>query len=105
VVEQLLRGGVSGVMVCACPPRDCASREGPKWLSARFYGDREAELQARVDRRRVRIVTLAPGALGAALTEYADFAREVSPLSAPERAPDPEPDFVCDPIRFAEDTR
>jgi ferredoxin len=105
VVEQLLRGGVPGVVVCACPPRDCVSREGPKWLAARFYDEREAELQARVDRRRVRTLTLAPGTAAAALAEYDEFAQDVAPLASPERAPDSELEFVCDPIPFAEDRR
>ena len=55
VVELLVRGGAVGVLVVACPPRDCWNREGPAWLGERLYHDREAELQARVDRRRVRV--------------------------------------------------
>lgn len=55
VIELFLRKGASGVMVVSCPERDCSNREGPKWLQLRVYQDREAELQARVDRRRVRI--------------------------------------------------
>jgi ferredoxin len=55
VIELLVRAGSSGVLTLACPPRDCWNREGPRWLNERVYHDREAELQARVDRRRVRI--------------------------------------------------
>src|SRR3970282_84102 len=55
VIELLIRAGVGGVLVVSCPPRDCWSREGPKWLEERVYHDREAELQPRVDRRRVRL--------------------------------------------------
>ena len=61
VIEFLVRAGAGGVVVASCPPRDCWNREGPKWLEQRLYHEREAELQARVDRRRVR---LAHGALG-----------------------------------------
>jgi len=32
-----------------CPPRDCAGREGPKWLDARLFREREAELQKQID--------------------------------------------------------
>jgi ferredoxin len=56
VIEGLLRGGAAGVLVASCPGRDCWNREGAKWLEARMFEEREAELQARVDRRRVRLV-------------------------------------------------
>lgn len=55
-IEFLLRGGAGGVLVVACPERDCRNREGPKWLEARVHHGREAELQERVDRRRLRVV-------------------------------------------------
>ena len=55
-VELLVRSGVEGVLVVSCPPRDCWSREGPKWLEQRLYHEREAELNPRVDRERVRLV-------------------------------------------------
>jgi ferredoxin len=56
VVELLIRGGAPGVLVIGCPARDCWNREGAQWTQARLFDDREAELQARVDRRRVRLV-------------------------------------------------
>ena len=56
VIEQVIRAGTGGVMVVACPPRDCWNREGPKWTEQRLFHEREAELQERVDRRRVRLV-------------------------------------------------
>jgi coenzyme F420-reducing hydrogenase delta subunit len=55
VVELLVRGGADGVLVVGCPERDCWNREGAKWTQARLFEEREAELQARVDRRRVRL--------------------------------------------------
>jgi coenzyme F420-reducing hydrogenase delta subunit/Pyruvate/2-oxoacid:ferredoxin oxidoreductase delta subunit len=55
VIEYLVRAGAGGVLVAACPLRDCWNREGPRWLEERVYHDREAELKERVDRRRVRI--------------------------------------------------
>jgi len=56
VVEHLIRSGAQGVLVVSCPPRDCWNREGAIWLEQRLFHDREAELQARVDRRRVRLL-------------------------------------------------
>ena len=55
VIELLLRGGAAGVLVLPCHPRDCRNREGPKWLEQRVYEGREAELQERVDRRRIMV--------------------------------------------------
>lgn len=73
VVELFLRAGAGGVLVASCPPRDCWNREGPQWLEQRIYHDREAELQERVDRRRVRIVAAAAAeaaGLGAAIARF-----------------------------------
>jgi ferredoxin len=80
-VELALRGGAPGVMVFACPPRDCAGREGPKWLGERLFNEREAELQPRVDRRRVRVGTMAGGDLRGTLQAFDDFARDVATLA------------------------
>lgn len=98
-VELLLRGGADGVVIAGCPPRDCLGREGPKWLEQRLYHDREAELQPRVDRRRIRTITLAPGALGEALEAYDRFAAELSALRAESALAelDAELDLVCEP--------
>lgn len=61
VIELALRGGVPGVIVFTCPPRDCRGREGTKWLHERIYNDREAELQPRVDRERLAVGVMANG--------------------------------------------
>jgi len=73
VVEYLVRSGAGGVLIVACPPRDCQHREGPKWLEQRLYHEREAELKDRVDRRRVRLI-------------YADLAEEGTVAAALERS-------------------
>jgi coenzyme F420-reducing hydrogenase delta subunit len=79
VLEYLVRSGAAGVFIVACPERDCWSREGPKWLEQRLYHEREAELQGRVDRRRIRLVHRAAGEdreLRGQLTRFsADVAR------------------------------
>ncbi len=100
VVEMLVRSGAPGVVVCGCPPRDCVSREGPKWLGERLFNDREAELQERVDRRRVKVMTLAPGAAKEAL---AQFDAIVEGFAALDRANEDlgEPDLECEPVPLA----
>ena len=96
VVELLIRSGAPGVMVGGCPPRDCVGREGPKWLSERLFNDREAELQPRVDRRRVRIATLAPGDLAGTVAAYEQFARGLADLAPPEVEPNVAIEALCD---------
>lgn len=83
VVEQLLRDGAPGVFVGGCPPRDCTNREGPRWLDERLFHGREAELQPRVDRRRLRMTTMAPGDLPAVIEALDRFARELSAMDLP----------------------
>jgi coenzyme F420-reducing hydrogenase delta subunit len=98
VVEILVRSGARGVMVLACPPRDCWNREGPRWLAERMYNDREAELQARVDRRRVRIAHADAGDTAGARAAIAAFANSLAVLDAP--IPDREADVAaeCEPL-------
>lgn len=103
-IELLLRGGVPGVIVCGCPPRDCTGREGPKWLDARLYHEREAELQARVDRRRVAVATLAVGDLRGTLAAFDDFARRVALLDQPPALDVEASELVCEPVPLEEAT-
>lgn len=98
VVERLLREGASGVIVYGCAARDCTSREGPKWLAERLFNDREAELPARVDRRRVRIGTVAYGEIAAASHLFDEFARDVALLELPVAEAGDEEEPVCDPV-------
>jgi coenzyme F420-reducing hydrogenase delta subunit len=82
VIEFLVRAGAGGVVIVSCPPRDCSNREGPKWLEQRLYHEREAELQERVDRRRVLLVHAGRGERGAVISA---IARLRSDLEALER--------------------
>lgn len=96
VVEFLVRAGAGGVLVVACPPRDCWNREGSIWLEERLFHGREAELQERVDRRRVRLLH-AGGAerirVARALAEYRD---EIRSLEAAAREGEIEVDMACE---------
>lgn len=91
VVETLLRSGAGGVLVAACPPRDCANREGPLWLEARLYGGREAELAERVDRRRLRVIYAGIGQRAPVVEALRALRAEVAGLgsaASPEREAD-----------------
>jgi coenzyme F420-reducing hydrogenase delta subunit len=99
VVELLLRAGARGVLVLGCPPRDCWHREGPRWLIERTFRGREAELQARVDRRRVRVGYANAGERGTALAALRAFQKDLASLDPPV-APDAlshEVDTICEP--------
>jgi ferredoxin len=96
-LELALRGGAAGVIVFSCPPRDCRGREGPKWLEQRVYFDREAELQARVDRRRVRLATAAAGDLTGMMVAFEAFRRDIHALDVPRADGQLEADAECVP--------
>lgn len=98
VIELLLRQGASGVFVAGCPPRDCAAREGPKWTELRMFHDREAELQARVDRRRVRLSTAPAGRADVTVAEFTSFVDAVVALDRPEIEEDIDLRLLCDTL-------
>ncbi len=95
VIELVLRRGGLGVMVISCPARDCTNREGPKWLEQRVYHDREAELMARVDRRRVRLEQASRVEAKTAVGSAQRFLVELRALAAPE--PLEEMESLCVP--------
>jgi len=80
VIEYLVRAGAGGVMIASCPPRDCWNREGVAWLEARVYDGREAELQDRVDRRRVRSVYAAEREVASLTADVELFRAQVGAL-------------------------
>ena len=102
VIELFIRKGSPGVITFGCPPRDCVGREGPKWLNERLFNDREAELQPRVDRHRVRTATMAPGDLAGTIAAWEQFRHELATLAplAPEHDIDLE--VLCEPIPMEE---
>lgn len=102
VVEQLLRAGAGGVLVLACPPRDCWGREGGKWAQERIYHDREAELHRRVDRRRVRLAWVAAGERNRARQEVAAYAQELAAFDRVSDLEGVEPVRECEPAPLAE---
>jgi ferredoxin/coenzyme F420-reducing hydrogenase delta subunit len=98
VIELLLRGRAAGVLVLPCPPRDCWNREGPRWLVERVYHEREAELQARVDRTRVRIVNVSAREGREALGAFRQFAAEVAALGPVAVADTVDVSIECEPV-------
>ncbi len=101
VVEYLVRAGARGVLVVACPPRDCWGREGPRWLVERLFNQREAELKARVDRRRVRVVYASAFDRRTLETALDGFARALADLDAPAGESGIEVDTECELVEEA----
>jgi coenzyme F420-reducing hydrogenase delta subunit/Pyruvate/2-oxoacid:ferredoxin oxidoreductase delta subunit len=104
VIEYLVRAG-AGVLVVACPPRDCWNREGVKWLEERVYHEREAELQARVDRRRLHLVYAARYEDAALAAEIDAFRARLGALGAAEaeRSIDIDAECTLPPVSVAEE--
>jgi ferredoxin len=96
VVEYLVRSGVGGVLVVSCPPRDCWNREGVGWLEERLFNEREAELKARVDRRRVRVAYAGEGELRRVTEALAQFRADVADLRRQEAESAIELDLECE---------
>jgi coenzyme F420-reducing hydrogenase delta subunit/NAD-dependent dihydropyrimidine dehydrogenase PreA subunit len=98
VVEYLIRRGVGGVLVLSCPTRDCWNREGPAWLEQRLFEGREAELQERVDRRRVRLVHASVADRSRVRGELRAFRKEIGRLATPAGQLDVDPVAECEPV-------
>lgn len=96
VIEFLVRSGAGGVLILGCPPRDCWNREGPRWLDARVYHGREAELQDRVDRRRLRIGWAGAVEGDGAVAQLLEFQSAVRALARAEAEAAVELDLLCD---------
>jgi coenzyme F420-reducing hydrogenase delta subunit len=105
VIEYAIRAGAAGVLVLACPPRDCKNREGPLWLEQRIYHDREAELQARVDRARVAVAHAAAGDRGSALGVLHQFQSALAGLVPATAEAGIQVEAVCEPADEEQVTR
>ena len=97
IVEQWLRAGAAGVLVLACPPRDCWNREGPGWAGERLFHDREAELHRRVDKRRVRLAYANRAEPSAGHSELERFRADLATLDRQDLE-DGDPIRECDPV-------
>ena len=96
VVEYLVRRGAAGVLVASCPPRDCWNREGGRWLEQRLFHDREAELQERVDKRRVRLCWVGEAEQRELLEALRAFRDDLAAIDAGFAEPQPDVGRECD---------
>lgn len=79
-VEYALRSGADGVLVTGCRDGDCEFRLGHALVDARFRGEREPRLRARVNRARVKTFWGARSDGSALLAALAAFRRELAAL-------------------------
>lgn len=98
IVEQWLRAGAGGVLVMACPPRDCWNREGPVWAAERLFRDREAELNRRVDKRRVWLAYASRREHSEGDRALERFRAALTALESEEPDEDTVPIRECDPV-------
>jgi coenzyme F420-reducing hydrogenase delta subunit/Pyruvate/2-oxoacid:ferredoxin oxidoreductase delta subunit len=103
VIELLVRSGAGGVLVLACPKDDCWNREGAVWLEQRMFHDREAELQERVDRRRVALAHASLAERAAALRALAEFRGRVAAIEHTTSEEDFDVLRLCDVPAHEED--
>jgi len=105
VIEMFVRDGAGGVLVFACPVEDCWNREGAIWLEQRLFHDREAELQERVDRRRVMLAHASFAESGRARAMLARFRASIASLEHARGEGDVDLLRLCDeaPRREEED--
>jgi ferredoxin len=96
VVEFLVRAGAGGVLVAACPDRDCWNREGTKWARERLFHGREAELQDRVDRARVDFLVAGAADRTELGRRVEAFRTAVASLMVPDAEEEVEVDLECD---------
>jgi coenzyme F420-reducing hydrogenase delta subunit/Pyruvate/2-oxoacid:ferredoxin oxidoreductase delta subunit len=97
VIEYLVRAGAGGVLVAACPLRDCWNREGARWLEERVYHNREAELKERVDRRRVRVAHCGLSERAQLLAELRRFHAEIRTLAVAPGEEEIDLLLLCEP--------
>jgi ferredoxin len=97
VIELVLKAGAAGAFVLTCAARSAPCREGPKWLHERVYNDREAELPARVDKRRVAIAGLSRGEWPAIAAELESFRDRLGALQPASREADLTVGVECEP--------
>lgn len=96
VLEYLVRRGCLGVYLLSCPPRDCRNREGPKWARERLYNGREAELQERVDRRRVKMGSFACNEADLARADIEDFRASLASFQEAVAEDEPDLEVLCE---------
>lgn len=78
VLELALKKGIMGVFVVSCLPRNCANREGPKWLEARLTGGHDAALNPQIDSALIQIAQLGPMEVFRAVKELNTFADDLA---------------------------
>jgi F420-non-reducing hydrogenase iron-sulfur subunit len=86
MIEQAMKSGAEGVIVCGCQLGDCYYREGNKMIRERLLGERPPGLKKTVDRRRVMALWLSRLQKDHFVSEAKEFVARVRQLPPPEVA-------------------
>lgn len=84
MVEQAMKAGAAGVIVCGCQIGDCYYREGNKMIRERLLGERPPGLKKTVDRKRVLALWLSKPQKDRFLSEAKEFLSVVRRLDIEE---------------------
>jgi F420-non-reducing hydrogenase iron-sulfur subunit len=89
MIDQAIKNGAEGVIVCGCQIGDCYYREGNKMIRERLLGERAPGLKKTVDRRRVVALWLSRLQKDKFVAEAKEFiarVRELPPVEAAKPA-------------------
>jgi len=86
MIDNALKAGADGVIVCGCQLGDCYYREGNKMIRERLLGERPPGLKKTVDRRRILALWLARPQTRQFVNEAKEFIVKLNDLPKPEPA-------------------
>ncbi len=86
MIEQAMKAGADGVIVCGCQLGDCYYREGNKMIRERLLGERPPGLKKTIDRRRVMALWLSRLQKDRFISEARQFIARVKELPPAEAA-------------------
>lgn len=86
MIDNALKAGASGVIVCGCQIGDCYYREGNRMIRERLLGERAPGLKKNVDRRRIMALWLSRLQRGKFESEAKEFVAYIRDLDSKEPA-------------------
>lgn len=86
MIDNALKAGASGVIVCGCQIGDCYYREGNRMIRERLLGERAPGLKKTVDRRRIMALWLSRLQRGKFESEAKEFVAYIKDLDSKEPA-------------------
>ncbi len=85
MIDNAIKNGAEGVIVCGCQIGDCYYREGNRMIRERLLGERQPGLKKNVDRRRVMALWLSKPQRQRFISESKEFIASLKNLPEPEK--------------------